>query len=110
MPHLQQSSSPTLKFPVRPSPQRANGERQKPIPQAKPRPLRSGSNGHDAGDPATFRIQGISPARGVTVDPAKQDAAQRSNTRNPLTNPDPKLSAASHRDSLVSTPNTQGSP
>jgi len=54
MPHVPQSSSPTLKFPVHPSLQRANGERQLPITEAERRPSRSGSNGHDAGKAATF--------------------------------------------------------
>jgi hypothetical protein len=72
--------SPHLKFPLRPSPQRAKRERQSQKSAAEPRPSRSGSNGHDAGNATPPPTPRHSTARGVAVDPAQQDGAQRSST------------------------------
>ena len=69
--------SPPWKFPLRPSPQRAKRERQSQNNEAKPRPSRSGSNGHDAGKATQPPQPATSPARGVAVDPAQQARQQR---------------------------------
>jgi hypothetical protein len=73
--------SPTFKFPLRPSPKRAKRERQSQKAAAKPRPSRSGSNGHDAGKENNPPPPRLPRARGVAVDPAQQDGAQRSATK-----------------------------
>ncbi len=101
---------PTLKFPVRPSRQRANGGRQLSHTQAKMRPSCSGSNRHDAGTATTFPTPVIHSARGVVVAPAEQDAAQRSMIWNPLTKPAPKTSRrVAPRFLILFCPTSQGS-
>jgi hypothetical protein len=68
---------PSLKFPLRPSHQRAKRERQSQKQEAEPGPSRSGSNGHDAGKSTTSPDRVTANARGVAVDPAQQAPAER---------------------------------
>jgi hypothetical protein len=98
---------PSLKFPLRPSPQRAKRERQSQRNVAKPGPSRSGSNGRDAGKEV------ISPNR-ATLMPAAWPLIPRSRPRRSgsikrLVLPSPRLQfTASRSDSLDTSPNTQG--
>jgi hypothetical protein len=73
LPPIEVPSSPFASEGEEGTPSRSN--------EAEPGPSRSGSNAHDAGTETTAPDSVTPPARGVGVDPAEQDAAQRSNTQ-----------------------------